>query len=67
MVTTTVVVLHRLGQGLTLFGGQHLAGIEQGSQVLTKSLADAAEVLTPDQRRTLAKFIEEHHGRHHHL
>jgi Spy/CpxP family protein refolding chaperone len=46
---------------------QATALLEQGSQVLTKSLADAAEVLTPDQRRTLAKFIEEHHGRHHHL
>jgi Spy/CpxP family protein refolding chaperone len=46
---------------------QATALIEQGSQVLTKSLADAAEVLTPDQRRTLAKFIEEHHGRHHHF
>jgi Spy/CpxP family protein refolding chaperone len=45
---------------------QATALIEQGSQVLTKSLADVAEVLTPDQRRTLAKFIEEHHGRHHH-
>jgi Spy/CpxP family protein refolding chaperone len=46
---------------------QATALLEQGSQVLSKSLADAAEVLTPDQRRTLAKFIEEHHGRHHHF
>ena len=46
---------------------QATALLEQGSQVLGKSLADAAEVLTPDQRRTLAKFIEEHHGRHHHF
>lgn len=39
--------------------------IEQGSQVLTKSLADAAEVLTPEQRRAFAKLMQENHGRHH--
>ena len=46
---------------------QATALIEQGSQVVSKALADAAEVLTPAQRSTLAKFIEEHHGRHHHF
>jgi hypothetical protein len=30
-------------------------------------MLDAAQVLTPDQRQTLAKFIQEHHGKRHHF
>jgi protein CpxP len=44
---------------------QVTAMVDQGSQVLSKGLLDAAQVLTPEQRQTLAKFIQEHHGRHH--
>lgn len=38
---------------------------DQASQVFTKALLDASQVLTPDQRQTLLKTIQEHHGRHH--
>jgi periplasmic protein CpxP/Spy len=38
---------------------------DQASQVFTKALLDAAQVLTPEQRQALAKLIQEHHGRHH--
>jgi Spy/CpxP family protein refolding chaperone len=44
---------------------QVTALVDQGSQVFSKALLDAAQVLTPEQRQTLAKFIQEHHGRHH--
>ena len=44
---------------------QVTALVDQGSQVFSKGLLDAAQVLTPEQRQTLAKFIQEHHGRHH--
>jgi Spy/CpxP family protein refolding chaperone len=46
---------------------QVTALVDQGSQVFSKALLDAAQVLTPAQRQTLAKFIQEHHGRHHHF
>jgi periplasmic protein CpxP/Spy len=45
---------------------QVTALVDQGSQVFSKGLLDAAQVLTPEQRQTLAKFIQEHHGRRHH-
>jgi Spy/CpxP family protein refolding chaperone len=44
---------------------QAIALMDQGSQVFSKALLDAAQVLTPEQRQTLAKFIQGHHGRHH--
>ena len=44
---------------------QVTALVDQGSQVFSKALLDAAQVLTPEQRQTLAKFIQEHHGRRH--
>ena len=46
---------------------QVTALVDQGSQVFSKALLDAAQVLTPEQRQTLAKFIQEHHGRRHHF
>jgi periplasmic protein CpxP/Spy len=42
---------------------QVTALVDQGSQVFSKGLLDAAQVLTPEQRQTLAKFIQERHGR----
>jgi Spy/CpxP family protein refolding chaperone len=45
---------------------QVTALVDQGSQVFSKAMLDAAQVLTPEQRRTLAKFIQEHHGKHGH-
>ena len=44
---------------------QAVALMDQGSQVFTKGMLDAAQVLTPEQRQTLAKLIQEHHGRRH--
>ena len=41
--------------------------VDQGSQVFSKALLDAAQVLTPEQRKTLAKFVQEHHGGRHHF
>jgi Spy/CpxP family protein refolding chaperone len=46
---------------------QATALMDQASQVFSKGMADAAQVLTPAQRQTLAKFIQEHHGRRHHF
>jgi len=46
---------------------QVTALVDQGSQVFSKGLLDAAQVLTPEQRQTLAKFIQEQHGRRHHF
>ncbi len=40
--------------------------VDQASQVFTKAVLDVAQVLTPDQRQTLMKHIQEHHGRFHH-
>ncbi|HEX7507824.1 MAG TPA: Spy/CpxP family protein refolding chaperone [Polyangia bacterium] len=46
---------------------QVTALVDQGSQVFSKALLDAAQVLTPEQRQTLAKFVQEHHGGRHHF
>ena len=46
---------------------QATALMDQGSQVFSKAMADAAQVLTPAQRQTLAKFIQERHGKRHHF
>jgi Spy/CpxP family protein refolding chaperone len=46
---------------------QVTALVDQGSQVFSKGLLDAAQVLTPEQRQTLAKFIQDHHGKRHHF
>jgi protein CpxP len=42
---------------------QELATAESASQRLVAALADAAEVLTPEQRRALAEAHAAHHGR----
>lgn len=38
--------------------------VDQASQVFTKALLDASQVLTPEQRQTLVKHMQEHRGRH---
>ncbi len=38
--------------------------VDQASQVFTKALLDAGDVLTPEQRQALVKHMQEHHGRH---
>jgi protein CpxP len=38
-----------------------IAELDQASRTATQALADAAEVLTPDQRAKLAGMIAEHH------
>lgn len=43
---------------------QAAALFDQGSQVFSKALLDAAQVLSADQRQTLIKQMQEHHGRH---
>jgi len=47
--------------------GQVTSLVDQSSKVFSKALLDAAQVLTPEQRQTLAKFIQEHHGKRHHF
>jgi Spy/CpxP family protein refolding chaperone len=42
---------------------EELAALEPASQRLVAALADAAEVLTPEQRRALAEAHAAHHGR----
>ncbi len=42
--------------------GQELAAAETASQRLVTALADAAEVLTPEQRARLAEAHARHHG-----
>jgi Spy/CpxP family protein refolding chaperone len=39
--------------------------VDQASQIFAKALEDASQVLTVDQRQTLVKTIEQHHGGHH--
>ena len=57
------------GEGATVdnLRGQVTSLVDQSSKVFSKALLDAAQVLTPEQRQTLAKFIQEHHGRRHHF
>jgi len=43
---------------------QRIAGMDQISQRMTKSLADAADVLTPDQRLKLAAIEAKHEADH---
>ena len=42
---------------------QATALVEQGSQLVTQALVDAANVLSAEQRQTIIKHIQEHHGR----
>lgn len=44
---------------------QAAALMDQGSQVLSKALLDAAEVLTADQRQSLVKHMQDMHGQRH--
>jgi Spy/CpxP family protein refolding chaperone len=37
--------------------------VDRGSQVLSKALLDAADVLTPQQRHTFVEHLQEMHGR----
>jgi periplasmic protein CpxP/Spy len=39
--------------------------MDQKSQAISKGLLDAAQILTPEQRQTLVKFMKEHRGRRH--
>jgi periplasmic protein CpxP/Spy len=41
--------------------------VDQASQVFTKAILDVSQVLTLEQRQTLMKHIQEHHGRPHHF
>ena len=41
--------------------------VDQASQIFSKALLDASQVLTPEQRQTLVKFMQDHHGRRHHF
>ena len=45
---------------------QVTALVDQGSQIFSKALLDAADVLTAEQRQTLVKHLQEMHGRRHH-
>ncbi len=38
--------------------------VDQASQILTKGVEDASQVLTVEQRQTLVKTMEHHHGHH---
>jgi periplasmic protein CpxP/Spy len=44
---------------------QGLALMEKGSQALTRALVDAGNVLNAEQRQTIIKQLQEHHGRWH--
>ncbi|MGH7024091.1 MAG: Spy/CpxP family protein refolding chaperone [Caulobacteraceae bacterium] len=44
------------------FRAQHMADLDQASRILVSALADAAEVLTPDQRAKLGRMMAEHHA-----
>jgi periplasmic protein CpxP/Spy len=39
--------------------------VDRASQVLTRAILDAGQVLSPDQRKSLMKHIQERHGRMH--
>jgi protein CpxP len=43
--------------------GEATSLVDRGSQVLSKALLDAADVLTPQQRQTLIEHLREMHGR----
>jgi len=45
---------------------EHVERMSEASRVLAASLADAAEVLSKEQRVELAGLLEEHRGRHPH-
>ena len=42
-----------------------MAKLDETSKVLVQAIADADDVLRPDQRAKLGKMIAEHHGEHH--
>jgi Spy/CpxP family protein refolding chaperone len=44
--------------------GEELAAVEGASQRIVSALADAAEVLTPEQRQRLAEAHARHHEQH---
>lgn len=44
------------------FRAEQIAKAEAASKRLTQALADAAEVLSPEQRQQIAAFIERHRG-----
>lgn len=44
--------------------GEELATVEDASQRIVSALADAAEVLTPEQRQRLAEAHARHHEQH---
>jgi Spy/CpxP family protein refolding chaperone len=45
---------------------QVMALVDQGSQIFSKALLDAGEVLTAEQRQSLVKHLQDMHGRRHH-
>ena len=45
--------------------GQVTALVDQGSQVFSKALLDASQVLNAEQRQALVKHIQEQHGHRH--
>ena len=45
---------------------QVTALVDQGSQIFSKALLDAGDVLTAEQRQTLVKHLQDMHGRRHH-
>jgi protein CpxP len=42
----------------------HIRAADQGSRILTRLLADVAEVLTPDQRKAVISRMQQMHGAH---
>jgi Spy/CpxP family protein refolding chaperone len=44
---------------------QVTALVDQGSQIFSKALLDAAAVLSAQQRQTLVQHLQEMHGQHH--
>ena len=44
---------------------QATALVERGSQSLTRALVDVANVLSAEQRQTIIKHLQEHHGHMH--
>jgi Spy/CpxP family protein refolding chaperone len=47
--------------GLEALRVKHVQKIQQGSQLLTQAVGDAADVLTPDQRQKLAEWADALH------